>query len=160
MPDDSAPVPAPGWYPHPADIGSELYWDGASWTDRSRPAVPPASVPLYGTPSAPSTQAPQPGAPAPQPELFAYPSAPSSAASRNPLAIASLVLGIISILINPLLVPSILAIVFGVRGRASAESLGGGRGLATAGLVTGIVGIVTGVLSFLSNLSDLAGLAG
>ncbi|QHC66522.1 DUF4190 domain-containing protein [Rathayibacter oskolensis] len=154
MPDDSAPVPAPGWYPHPADIGSELYWDGTSWTDRSRPAAAPApSVPLYGTPSAPDQ-------PAQQPELYAYPSAPSSSAGRNPMAIASLVLGIISILINPLLVPSILAIVFGVRGRAAAESLGGGRGLATAGLITGIVGIVTGVLSFLSNLSDLAGLAG
>ncbi|MWV49729.1 DUF4190 domain-containing protein [Rathayibacter sp. VKM Ac-2803] len=155
MPDDSPSAPAPGWYPHPADIGAELYWDGAAWTGRSRPAAPPASsIPLYGTPSASDRQAS-----APQPGLYAQQPAPSTA-GRNPLAIASLVLGIASILVNPFLVPSILAIVFGVRGRTAAESVGTGRGLATAGLVTGIVGIGTGVLSFLSNLSDLAGLAG
>ncbi|SMH39659.1 Protein of unknown function [Rathayibacter oskolensis] len=161
MPDDSAPLPAPGWYPHPADIGAELYWDGAAWTDRSRPAVPPApSVPLYGTPEGSGTPTPPsaygqvPGEQQPNPYL-----APT-AAGRNPLAVASLVLGILSILINPLFVPSILAIVFGVRGRAVAAAVGLGRGLATAGLVTGIIGIVTGAITFLGNLSGLAGLTG
>ncbi|MBF4462477.1 MULTISPECIES: DUF2510 domain-containing protein [unclassified Rathayibacter] len=153
MPDDSAATPAPGWYPDPGAVetlggrghdGTERYWDGTAWTDRSRPAT----VPAYGTPqSAPSDAA----------ELYAYPSAPSSAASRNPLAIASLVLGLVSLLFNPILVPSILAIAFGVRGRRSAAQLGGGGGLAIGGLVTGIVGAVTGIISILAGLSGLSG---
>ncbi|PPG02046.1 MULTISPECIES: DUF4190 domain-containing protein [unclassified Rathayibacter] len=149
MPDDSAPLPAPGWYPHPADLGSELYWDGAAWTDRSRPSSS-EPAPAYGTP---------PGAP--EQELYAYPSAPSSAAGRNPMAIASLVLGVLSLLINPLLIPSILAIVFSAKGRAAAPLVGGGRGLATAGLVTGILGLVSGVFTIVGNLSaGVPGLAG
>jgi len=151
MPDDSVPLPAPGWYPHPAHLGSELYWDGASWTDRSRPAAPPAPVhdtPVYGTPEH-GAAASAPGSIA---NPYASPSAAPSAAGRNPMAVASLVLGILSIVANPLLVPSILAIVFGARGRAAAAVAGGG-GLATAGLVTGIVGIVVGSISFLANAS-------
>ncbi|MCJ1705010.1 DUF4190 domain-containing protein [Rathayibacter sp. VKM Ac-2926] len=174
MPDDSAPLPAPGWYPHPADLGAELYWDGAAWTDRSRPAVPPA--PAYGTPEPEQPATPGYGA---APEYGAapgygaapqYPVTPGSGpapgygpaagygaapARRNSLAIASLVLGIASILINPLLVPSILAIVFGVRGRAASAQLGG-RGFATAGLITGVIGIVFGVLSFLARAAGLS----
>lgn len=148
MPDDSAPLPAPGWYPHPAHLGAELYWDGTSWTERSRPATPP--TPAYGTPPG-RTSAPS-GIDDPAPAADPYGSAPS--AGRNPMAVASLVLGILSILVNPLFVPSILAIVFGVRGRAAA-AVAGGHGLATAGLVTGIVGIVTGSISFLANISGM-----
>jgi hypothetical protein len=152
MPDDSAPLPAPGWYPHPADLGSELYWDGTAWTERSRPSGPaPEGMPAYGTPASGRDAVPEQ-------ELYAYPSAPSSAAGRNPMAVASLVLGIISLLINPLLVPSILAIVFAARGRAAASIVGGGRGLATAGLVTGLLGLLSGAVNLLSNVaSALAG---
>jgi hypothetical protein len=75
------------------------------------------------------------------------------------MAVASLVLGIVSIVANILLVPSILAIVFGVRGRAAA-AIAGGRGLATAGLVTGIIGIAGSSVRFLAWLGDVAGLAG
>lgn len=73
------------------------------------------------------------------------------------MAVASLVLGIIGLLINPLLIPSILAIVFAVRGRAAAPMVGSGRGLATAGLVIGILGGVSGAVSALLNLSALSG---
>lgn len=145
MPDDSAPLPAPGWYPHPALLGSELYWDGASWTDRSRPASPPA--PVYGTPGPAVSDTAVAGS--------GVAKEVRPAAGRNPMAVASLVLGILSILVNPLFVPSILAIVFGSRGRAAAPVAGSG-GLATAGLITGIVGIVVGSLSFLVSLSGLS----
>lgn len=145
MPDDSAPLPAPGWYPHPAHLGSELFWDGSAWTERSRPSAPPA--PVYGTPGSVAPDATA--------NPYSSTSAERPAAGRNPMAVASLVLGILSILVNPLFVPSILAIVFGSRGRAAASVAGGG-GLATAGLVTGIVGIVVGSLTFLLNLSGLS----
>ncbi|MCM6760928.1 DUF4190 domain-containing protein [Rathayibacter sp. ZW T2_19] len=184
MSDESPRTPAPGWYPHPADLGSELYWDGSAWTDRSRPAAPqPPAAPIYGTPDAAS------GGPAPSADP-GYGTAPSgtggaagdpyssdptatnpyatnayssnpyatnpyaspAASGRNPMAIASLVLGVLSLLVNPLFVPSILAIVFSVRGRAAAAVTGIGRGMATAGLVTGIAGIVFGGIGFLVNL--------
>lgn len=178
MSDDSPRTPAPGWYPHPADIGSELYWDGSAWTDRSRPSAPQA--PLYGTPSAPyadpagaygtppaapygSDQAvpttPYGAAPSGANPYATNPYDSTAASGRNPMAIASLVLGILSILVNPLFVPSILAIVFSVRGRAAAAVTGIGRGMATAGLITGIVGIAVGGVAFLANVAGvLAGL--
>lgn len=163
MPDDFAPTPAPGWYPHPALIGSELYWDGSAWTDRSRPAVPPAqagSVPVYGTPAGGGPSRPAPAAYGTDPgsNPYAVP-ARTGAAGRNPMATASLVLGILSLVVNILLVPSILAIVFGLRGRA-ASAVAGGRGLATAGLVMGIVGIVGSAISFFVNLVSLSGFSG
>lgn len=34
MAEDQAP---PGWYPNPDTADEELYWDGTSWTLRSRP---------------------------------------------------------------------------------------------------------------------------
>jgi len=33
----SAPQPSAGWYPDPAGSGDERYWDGASWSDVTRP---------------------------------------------------------------------------------------------------------------------------
>jgi hypothetical protein len=62
-------------------------------------------------------------------------------------ATASLVLGIIGILILPI-VFSVLAIVFAsiARREIEADPSLGGKGLATAGLVTGIVGLVGGLI--------------
>ena len=67
--------------------------------------------------------------------------------------------GILSLVVNILLVPSILAIVFGIRGRA-ASVVAGGRGLATAGLVMGTIGIVGSAISFFVNLVGLTGFTG
>jgi hypothetical protein len=185
MSDDSPRTPAPGWYPHPADLGSELYWDGSTWTDRSRPAVPQApSAPIYGTPDAseaahgggpaqstdpgsgygaspygsapygsgsdandPSATAPYASNPYASNEYAAnqYASNPYASpisSGRNPMAIASLVLGVLSLLVNPLFVPSILAIVFSVRGRAAAAATGIFGGIAflvnLGGLLSGL----------------------
>ncbi|NQX27491.1 DUF2510 domain-containing protein [Microbacteriaceae bacterium VKM Ac-2854] len=161
MSDPRAPLPStppPGWYPHPADLGTELYWDGSAWTTLSRPAPGTESAPAYGTPPtdaaattstvspydasatpAPSNGAPY-GSPYASPESGAYPT--SAPAARNNLAIASLVLGIVGLIINPFYVPSILAIVFGARSRQAAKLAGAPMGMSTAGLVLGIVGIV------------------
>ena len=60
----------------------------------------------------------------------------------NGMAIASLVLGLISIFFNAFyLVPSILAIIFGILGRSQIKKNPScqGMGMATAGLVLGIV---------------------
>jgi hypothetical protein len=36
-------VPA-GWFPHPQREGSEIYWDGAAWTEQTRPAAATSST--------------------------------------------------------------------------------------------------------------------
>lgn len=65
-------------------------------------------------------------------------------------AIASLVLGIVGLIIVPVIC-STLAIIFGVMGRneTEADPTLGGRGMATAGLVLGIVGLVAGIIVFI-----------
>ena len=37
--------PAAGWYPDPQNTLSQRYWDGSSWTDQTRPALPSSLVP-------------------------------------------------------------------------------------------------------------------
>lgn len=93
--------------------------------------------------------------PAPQqPGQFAPPGAPGYApraamtidARQNPMSVYALVAGIISFFANILLVPSILAVVFGLRalGRSKEIAASGQvdrtRGLAVAGLILGVVG--------------------
>ena len=44
----SAPQPSAGWYPDPAGSGDERYWDGASWSDVTRPDSRPAKLIGHG----------------------------------------------------------------------------------------------------------------
>lgn len=71
------------------------------------------------------------------------PRAIDPADSRNGYATASLVFGIVSIGLNILLLPSILAIGFGVAGLTKAHRMHQGRGLSIAGIVLGGIGVVT-----------------
>ena len=77
-----------------------------------------------------------------------YGTAPPS----NGFAIAALVLGIISILgfwtFGIGIIFGLLAIVFGAVGRKKSKDMvgDGKRGIATAGVVTGVIGVVGGVL--------------
>jgi hypothetical protein len=66
--------------------------------------------------------------------------------ARNGLGVAALVLGIVSLPLTMMLVPAVLAVIFGVIGRQRAkrgEATNGG--VALAGLVTGTVGLLLGV---------------
>lgn len=64
-------------------------------------------------------------------------------AKTSGLATTSLILGILAILFNLIFVPSILAIVFGIKARKRIAATGeGGAGMAMAGLVLGIIGAV------------------
>ncbi|WP_456789443.1 DUF2510 domain-containing protein [Cellulomonas sp. P5_C5] len=87
------------------------------------------------------------------------------ARGRNQLTYNAVLYGAVSLLINPFLVFSIMAIVWSVRGRKRAEDFQRqgypplGRGQADAGLTLGIVGTVVGVallvLRFASALSSM-----
>jgi hypothetical protein len=105
-------------------------------------------------------------APAPQPT--APPSSdfqPVAVIKTSGMAVASLVLGIIGLVFNPALVPSILAIIFGAVGLGQIGKSNGmlkGKGQAAAGLVLGIIAIVITIIVIvlfgfsLSWISDVA----
>lgn len=71
------------------------------------------------------------------------------------MAIASLVLGIVSIFFNAfLLAPSVLAIVFGVmaRGQIERDPSQGGSGMALAGLILGIIFLIVYAVAIVISL--------
>jgi hypothetical protein len=107
---------------------------------------PPAPTP-YGAPPA-GTYQPAYGQPAPPPLYGApLPYGTPGGGRRNGLGVAALVLGIASVFcLFALLVPAVLAIVFGLigRGRAKRQEATNG-GLALAGVITGSIGLVFGV---------------
>ena len=66
------------------------------------------------------------------------PQAETESGKTNNSALAGLILGIVSCIFGLLLIPNILAIVYSRRGmKSSGEN--GGKGLATAGFVLGII---------------------
>jgi hypothetical protein len=70
-------------------------------------------------------------------------SPPWRAQQTNPLAIVSMVCGMVALVFGPL---TILAIVFGHIARGQIRRTGeGGRGMATAGLILGYAGLVVGI---------------
>ena len=110
-------------------------------------APQPAPTPPAAPPAGPTYGAPQYGAPPyGQPAPYGAPVAPSG---RNGLGTAALVLGIVAILPCSwfLVVPGVLALVFGLVGRGRVkrrEATNGGA--ATTGIVLGSLALVAGVL--------------
>lgn len=66
---------------------------------------------------------------------------------NNGLAIAGMVLGILSILWNPWFLFSIIGVILSSVGLYKTKELGKGKGMAIAGLVCSIVGIIVGIIS-------------
>lgn len=100
------------------------------------------------------------------PPYGAAPSPPPGAAATpsnrwNPLAIAALVAGVVGFIVYPI-VPSILAIVLGLRARRQIDSQPGSRGrfAAEAGLVLGWAAIALLVLSGAGLIAVFAGVGG
>jgi hypothetical protein len=133
--------------------------------DQPPPAPPPAhQPPAYGPPPDPGGYAPPgqggygppPGQPPPYgppppgyPPPSGYPPPyPQPAPPNNGLAVASLVMGIAGLTFFPI-VASIGAIISGFISKNQIDQSNGaegGRGMATAGIVTGFIGIVLWVL--------------
>ena len=116
------PAPAPGWYPDPAGAPAERWWDGSAWDTRTRP-VSALARPLT------------------RPTVI-----------RNTPATVGLWLGILSLLVNTLLVVSLAAVVVCALGLARADQLSSagysavGRGRAVTGMVLAGVGAAATVL--------------
>jgi hypothetical protein len=93
-------------------------------------------LPVSPDPAAPAAQFPQPPSPPPGAVQATY----VVPQKTNGMAIASLVLGILWLY----WIGSLLALIFGVIGKNQIDRSGGvegGRGLAVAGIVLGIVGL-------------------
>lgn len=48
--------PRADWYPDPGGSDAERYWDGARWTDQTRPAGGAQAAPFFGAESTPPYQ--------------------------------------------------------------------------------------------------------
>lgn len=72
---------------------------------------------------------------------------PHTAAMRNGLGTAALILGVVAIPLGVLIVPGVLAIVFGVIGmRRSRRGEASNHGVALAGVITGTIGLLLGLV--------------
>ena len=114
----------PGWYADPTGPGTARWWSGQDWTQHVQ-ALPAA------TPVAP-------------PSTLLMPKAEG-------LATRSLVWGIVAVVFNVILAPSVLAIVYGAIALSNGRTLGGlgqampKRGFAIAGIVLGCLAVVLDV---------------
>lgn len=137
-------LPPPNWYPDPEVAGQQRYWDGGRWTEHRAP---------MGT-SAPTAGAPGQDTTAPQPQWDATTGAGAAPAKTNGLAIAALVIAILSFFGAFLAIGAlggILAVVLGIIGLRQVNASGGtqtGRGIAIGGIAVGGVSILVGVVVF------------
>jgi hypothetical protein len=78
-----------------------------------------------------------------------------AAGTSNGFCVASLVLGIIGLPASCVVLPSVLAIIFGVIGLnqvAGGGEAGGGKGMAIAGIICGALGCLIGLLVIVNNM--------
>jgi hypothetical protein len=122
-----------------------------SETPPPRPIPPPSSPPPPPAPPPPVGGSPTP---AWGPQGWAPPPtyAPPTSPGVDSLAITSMVLGITAVPLFFLFAPAILAIVLGLLARRNikAEPDKGGKGMATAGVVLGILSLIGAVLFVVS----------
>jgi len=143
-PDDQAPVnPQPEDYP--PDFTPNPAWPGAQ---------SPANIAPPASQAPPSPLPPPPGIAAPPPAWPGHP-APPQPAWQGPkfsgMAIASMVCGILSITCTGFLgiVLGPTALGLGIASRKAITGSNGwkkGEGMATAGIVTGVIGIVLSIV--------------
>lgn len=124
--------PGPGWYDDPDVPGGKRFYDGNSWTDQR---TPPPQQPMMAM-------------------------APAQQTKTSGMAIASLVLGLVWIYG----LGSVLAIIFGFVAKKNIRESNGfqtGGGMATAGIVLGIIGAaLLAIIIIAAASSDSGGYGG
>jgi hypothetical protein len=138
---ESSQQPA-GWYDDPEDGTQLRYWNGSQWTDDRSPKAG----------AAPAAAA-QPAAAQPAQDYPGSVPAAGASAGTNGKATASLVLGLVALLIWP---SAILGLIFGFIARKEiAENPGQqGSGMATAGIVCSLVFGILGALWMINVLAN------
>lgn len=173
MTDQTTNQPPAGWYPNPQDSAQSRWWDGHAWTDHTNATPPATVVPSMAPPAPPTAPAAMPDSgqqfdsTSPGVKLWerteAYRVGNATAdrkAGTNAPATAGLVLGIISVVANPLLLVGITSFILSVKGLSRArkwESEGStpvGRKKAVWGIVLASIGSVISLLIIVSLLSS------
>jgi hypothetical protein len=114
-----ASAPA-GWYPDPHGYGPPRFWDGAAWTERRSPQVPPV---------------PPKASACPDPKSSAAPQVPARGTSSR-WSIAAMVLGVLGVLLFPF---GMVAVGLAVASIVKRERLGAAAlGVALVGTVVGV----------------------
>jgi hypothetical protein len=132
-----------GWYPDPSGDASKLrYWNGSQWTNEysAAPSGEKASVVVEETvytPSAGQGQIPQAQPIAQAQSVYVQ----TQIEPTNGMAVASLIVSIFGFC-SGTVIPSIVGIILAVL----AKKKPGGKGLATGGLVVGIIGAAIWVI--------------
>lgn len=130
--------PGPGWYADPTSRFEHRYWDGTTWTEHVSRNGQPTTDPLDGS-----------GQPVETWRVQA-----STSSRTNAKAIVSLVLALIWF--GGL--ASIVAVIVGIMAKREIRGQPGegGAGIATAGIVVGVIGVLGGLLLVVGLLSFFA----
>ncbi len=75
---------------------------------------------------------------------------------KNVMAITGFVLSLVSLLINPIAIISILGAVFSGIGLSKVKTLESGKGLAIAGIIISVISIIWFIVAFFLAASMLA----
>lgn len=84
--------------------------------------------------------------------------APQPVQQKNGRSTASLVLGIVSLFVNPLAIATIFGIIFGILGLRASSAMGG-RNKAIVGIILSVVGFFVGIIVFFSIVSGIGSAA-
>ncbi|GAB3034928.1 hypothetical protein GCM10027052_11070 [Parafrigoribacterium mesophilum] len=143
-----------GWYADTSDAGQERWWDGSRWTDRVRPTP---LTPETATDTSDAALPTDNGTPVQRYRLTYTP--PDDSPRTNTPATLSLIFGIISLIVNPLLLVGIAALILGIVGLRRAGNFipPVGHGKAMAGVVLSIIGTLVNVILIIVVVSALIG---
>lgn len=136
-------LPPAGWYDDPEGAGNERWWNGVAWAEDRRPVQ---QAPVFAPPS-----------PYQVPSGYVVGPAPSR---KNGMATTGLVLTLVSLLLNPFAIMSILGIVFGAvgLGRSKEMIVDGkqvGRSASLWAIWLGIISVVLFVIQFQAAMQGL-----
>jgi Protein of unknown function (DUF2510) len=172
MNEEKAP---PGWYPY-GDGGEEGYWDGDAWTEQRRESTvavaPEPTPPPSGPPAGWYPDAENPGGqrywdgqgwsehrtPPPPPGAVAPPTGGQTIyveRAGNGIPVAAMVCGIVGAIFGLIPITGVIALALGLvafvlgimgRRRVKRDPAVGRKGVATAGVILGVIAITLGII--------------
>lgn len=110
MTNQTPSLPPAGWLPDVNAPGQNRWWDGTAWTEHVTPSTPPTAE----TPAPANVTLNGPG-------YNPYNAGRDLSASKNTAATTGLILALIALIVNPVLLPGIGGLVWGIVGLVRAN---------------------------------------